>query len=128
MNENEYVLELPVVESVRYGRNFIDTCVCEIRFPSNLELETKPPVKLQKRLRKQYPHYAQEQNLHFSPGDTTQTAKYRLSSRDRSWTVALSAAAIALETFTSVSARLLQKAHSNLSASAGEVRAMRTAG
>ena len=30
--------------------------------------------------------------------------------------------------FTSVSARLLQKAHSNLSASAGEVRAMRTAG
>jgi hypothetical protein len=51
------ILRLPEVERAQFKKNFINTAVCELRFPTILEYETKQPVELQRALRKEYPEY-----------------------------------------------------------------------
>lgn len=56
-------LNVPYEESVRYDSNFIRAAVCEFRYPTLLELEENPPIKLQRSLRKRYPHYSKERGV-----------------------------------------------------------------
>lgn len=98
-NSNTNVLNVPSVESVTYERNLIDIAVCELRFPTLLELEKKPPVKLQAKLRKKYPHYEIQQRAEFTstegiPGQL----RYLFRSKSRAWFVTIHAGAISIET------------------------------
>jgi uncharacterized protein (TIGR04255 family) len=90
-------LNLPDVPLVEFERNFIKAAVCELRFPTLLEFETKPPVQLQKELRREYPHYEHEQLVSVSPGAVGEI-RYLFRSRKKDWTVSFRASAIALET------------------------------
>lgn len=45
--ESPTPLNLPDVQEVEFEKTFIKTTVCELRFPTLLEFETKPPVQLQ---------------------------------------------------------------------------------
>jgi uncharacterized protein (TIGR04255 family) len=91
-------LNLPDVLLVEFERNFIKAAVCELRFPTLLEFETKPPVQLQKELRREYPHYEPEQSVSVSPGAVGHGIRYLFRSRKKDWTVSFRASAIALET------------------------------
>lgn len=98
MNRNS-TLNIPNVSSVRYKRNFIDIAVCELRFPTLLELESKPPLKLQAQLRKKYPGYEKQEqvdknNLERVPG----RCRYLFQSRKKDWTITIHSEAISLET------------------------------
>lgn len=92
-------LNVPLEESVRYETNYIKTAVCELRFPTLLELETTPPVKLQLALRKLYPFYREEQSVSLNLGSTPTSGKvYIFESKKRDWTISLKPSSISLET------------------------------
>lgn len=96
--ESPTPLHLPAVEEVEFERNFIKTAVCELRFPTLLEFEAKPPVQLQKALRKEYPHYEPAEAVSVGPAGVGRETRYLFKSRKKDWTVAFKASAIALET------------------------------
>jgi uncharacterized protein (TIGR04255 family) len=96
--ESLTTLTLPAVEEVVFERNFIKTAVCELRFPTLLEFETRPPVRLQKDLRKDYPLYEPQQSVSVGPGAVGHQARYLFKSRKQEWTVSFGVSAIALET------------------------------
>jgi len=91
-------LNLPDVPLVEFERNFIKAAVCELRFPTLLEFETKPPVQLQRELRRDYPHYEPEQSVSVGAGAVGREIRYLFKSRKKDWTVSFRASAIALET------------------------------
>jgi uncharacterized protein (TIGR04255 family) len=88
-------LTLPDVERARFQKNFIKTAVCELRFPALLEFETKPPVQLQKELRKEFPNYQRQHGLSL---DGQEETRHILRSRKRNWLISFKASSIALET------------------------------
>ena len=95
------MLSVPQMDAVTYERNFIKTAVCEIRFPTLLELETKEPTAFQKAIRKEYPFYDAQQG--FDVGDdgaagNRETRRYLFRSKDQKWTVALRSFSLALDT------------------------------
>ncbi len=92
-------LNVPDEEPVRHKNNFIKTAVCELKFPTLLELEESPPVKMQKLLRKNYPHYSKETGVGISEaGPSTLGKKYLFESKKRDWIISLRTSAISLET------------------------------
>lgn len=92
-------LSVPHAESVRYARNFIKTAVCELRFPTLLELEEKQPVKLQSQLRKKYPQYKRVKTVDVSEGGSTPAdTRYLFATVDKKWLVTLKSFSIGLET------------------------------
>lgn len=73
--------------------------VCELRFPTLLELENQKPVGFQRALRKQYPLYEPKLDVSLELGGTATTAhNHVMRSKDRRWAVSLRPAAIGLET------------------------------
>ena len=92
------LLNLPPAPRTEFERNFIKTAVCELRFPTLLEFESKPPVELQRRLRKDYPHYERERDVSVSPGAVEQEFKHLFRSKKRDWLVSFKSSSIALET------------------------------
>jgi uncharacterized protein (TIGR04255 family) len=98
MNQSKF-LSVPEVPSARFERNLIDVAVCELRFPTLLELESKPPLKLQSQLRKKYPFYEKQEQLNTSnlegvPG----RYRYLFRSKKSDWTITVHAGAVSLET------------------------------
>lgn len=98
MASSPTALNLPDVPLVEFERNFIKAVVCELRFPTLLEFETKPPVQLQRELRRDYPHYEPTQSVSVGPGAVGHEIRYLFRSRKKDWTVSFRASAIALET------------------------------
>ena len=98
--EDIKVLNVPAEDSVRYGINFIKTAVCELRFPTLLEIEDKPPIKFQSALRKHYPYYTEEHGVSLTQGAAPSSSgkRYRFESKKKDWTIALKANSISLET------------------------------
>jgi len=95
--EEPLLLTLPDVERTQFGKNFIKTAVCELRFPALLEFETKPPVQLQKELRKDFPHYERQQSVSLNdPAD--REVKHLFKSKKGEWVVSFRSSAIAIET------------------------------
>lgn len=92
-------LNVPVESSVRYKTNFIKTAVCELRFPTLLELESTPPTKHQAALRKLYPFYSEGQEMNIGPGGSATTTKsYLFESKKKDWTITLKPSTLSLET------------------------------
>lgn len=92
-------LNPPPIPSVRYRRNFIRTAVCELRFPTLLELETTPPRAFQAKIRKEYPFYEpQIQDAVGGSDGLEREHHYLFRSKEKKWTVVVKSYAIALET------------------------------
>jgi uncharacterized protein (TIGR04255 family) len=95
--ESASFLTLPGVERAQFEKNFIKTAVCELRFPALLEFETKPPVQLQKELRKDFPIYERQQLVSLNdPQD--KEVKHFLKSKKGDWLVSFKSSSIAVET------------------------------
>lgn len=98
MTVQKSFLSVPKEKSVRYERNFIALAVCELRFPTLLELEAKPPVAIQAKLRKGYPFY-EAQVLETGGSDgLSREVRYLFRSKEQKWTVTLRSFSLALET------------------------------
>lgn len=99
-DQKRLALNPPSVKRVEYQRNFIKTAVCELRFPTLLELEAKPPRAFQTKIRKSYPFYeAQTMQALGGPADEGSLQhQYIFRSKDQRWTVSIKSFSIALET------------------------------
>lgn len=92
-------LNVPVEDSVIYKSNFIKTAVCELRFPTLLELENTPPIKFQSALRKLYPFYSEPQTVSLNLGGASPPGKrYHFESKKRDWTIVLKSSSLSIET------------------------------
>ena len=92
------LLNPPPVTRVRYKRNFIKTAVCELRFPTLLELEARPPREFQRKIRKQYPFY-EAQIIDMSGGDEVgREHRYLFRDKNQHWTVSVKSFALGIET------------------------------
>ncbi|NUO63111.1 MAG: TIGR04255 family protein [Gemmatimonadaceae bacterium] len=91
-------LSLPEVTPVEYRRNLVKLAACELRIPTLLEFEEKPPAAFQHALRKEYPHYEQGQALTgVGPGGVEGETRHILRSRHRNYAIVFRASAISLE-------------------------------
>lgn len=95
-DDSKRKLAVPEAKPTSYGRNFVTMAVCEVRFPTLLELETQPPVEIQAALRKDYPFYEPAHDVSFQPGGLGQEAVYTLQSKDHRWQVTLKPSALAV--------------------------------
>jgi uncharacterized protein (TIGR04255 family) len=91
------VLNLPEVSRAQFKKNFIKTAVCELRFPAILDYETKPPITLQRELRKEYPEYEKQQAFNVTD-PSEREVKHVLKSRKGDWLVTIRTYSIAVQT------------------------------
>lgn len=85
----------------RYKRNFLKQAVCELRFPTLMELgDPKPPVALVAALRKEYPHLelANEVTIEIGGGSPGSNNTHIFRSGKLTWTVSLKQSALSIET------------------------------
>jgi len=92
------ILNVPAVAPAHYSRNFIRQAVCELRFPTLLELEQHSPVQFSKAIRKEYPTYNLLKDLQLSSVNVAQANAHSFKSKNHRWTVTVRAAAISIET------------------------------
>ncbi|MEC4749568.1 TIGR04255 family protein [Methylomicrobium sp. Wu6] len=85
----------------QYKRNFLHQAVCELRFPTLMELgEPRPPAAFVKALRKEYPHLelANEVSLRIGGNSSNNTHTHIFRSAKLTWTVSLKQSALSVET------------------------------
>lgn len=85
----------------RYKRNFLRQAVCELRFPTLMELgEPRPPASLVTALRKEYPHLelANEVTLGIGGGVPGSNNAHIFRSAKLTWTVSLKQSVLTIET------------------------------
>jgi uncharacterized protein (TIGR04255 family) len=84
-----------------YKRNFLRQAVCELRFPTLMELgDPRPPASLVTALRKEYPHLDLANELTVGIGGTgsNNTHTHLFRSSKLTWTVSVKQSALSVET------------------------------
>jgi len=87
----------------RYKRNFLRQAVCELRFPTLMELGgDRPPTSFANELRKEYPNLemANELTLGIGTHSTGTSHSHLFRSPKLNWTVSLKQSAFSIETTT----------------------------
>ncbi len=100
----------------RYKRNFLKQAVCELRFPTLMELgESKPPATLVNALRKDYPHLelGNEVTIGIAGGPNGANHVHTMRSSKGAWAVSVKQSSLTIETtayseFAQMKARVLQ--------------------
>lgn len=83
----------------QYKRNFLRQAVCELRFPTLMELgEPRPPASLVKALRKEYPHLELANEVTVGIGGTGSNNTHIFRSAKLTWSVSLKQSALSVET------------------------------
>lgn len=85
----------------RYKRNFLRQAVCELRFPTLMELgEQRPPSSFVKALRRDYPHLElnNEFTVGIGAGNTGASNVHIFRSAKLNWSITLKQSAITIET------------------------------
>lgn len=99
MSKEFQLLNVPTEQSVRYKINFIQTAVCELKFPVLLELEERLPTKFQSVLRKDFPIFNRSQAVSIHAGGSTDLPyNYAFKSRDLNWVIVLKPDSLVVET------------------------------
>ena len=84
----------------RYKLNFLKQAVCELRFPTLVELgDSRPPAAMVTALRKDYPHLELANQVTIGVGTATGSSNAHLfRSSKLDWTVSLNQSALSIET------------------------------
>jgi len=83
----------------QYKRNFLRQAVCELRFPTLMELgDPRPPASLVKALRKEFPILELSNEVTVGIGGTGSNNTHLFRSVKRTWTVSLKQSALSVET------------------------------
>ncbi len=99
----DYLVTIPSKNVDQYKRNFLRQAVCELRFPTLMELgDPRPPSSLVKALRKEYPHLelANEVSLGIGANSSNNTHTHIFRSAKLTWSVSLKQSALSVETTT----------------------------
>jgi uncharacterized protein (TIGR04255 family) len=91
-------LSLPWPQDLVFERNFLKTVVCELKFPTLLELETEPPARIRAALKKEYPHYGIARSFGVRPDGITDEQVPKLESIEKRWAISIRPSAISIET------------------------------
>jgi uncharacterized protein (TIGR04255 family) len=105
-------MPFPKVKRIIYKRNFLDTVICQVRFPPILKIDTETPAAFQEEVRSLYPHLTESSELLYirvepspSPAEDFQqirgprdTKNYAFASEDEKWKVNLTRNSLALST------------------------------
>ncbi|MCQ9378831.1 TIGR04255 family protein [Methyloversatilis sp. XJ19-49] len=100
----------------RYKKNFLQQAVCELRFPTLMELgESRPPSVLVNALRKEYPHLELANEFTIGPGASSTGANnsHIFRSAKLNWTISIKESALSIETssysgFPTMRSKILQ--------------------
>lgn len=93
-------LNVPDREPVEFARNFIRTAVCELRFPTLMEIEGKALTRLQRDLRKSLPNYEKQRvvGVDATAGETGEAeVRHVFSSRKKDFVFTFRTWAIGIE-------------------------------
>lgn len=84
----------------RYKLNFLKQAVCELRFPTLMELgDSRPPAIMVSALRKEYPHLELANQVTIGMGTPTGSSNSHIfRSSKLNWTVSLSQSSLSIET------------------------------
>ncbi|MBI1826974.1 MAG: TIGR04255 family protein [Planctomycetes bacterium] len=99
-------MPFPNSERVIYRQNPLKEVICQIQFPTILQIEASPPAVFQERVRDRYPLYEESSGLAVAStivrgGQINQIGprvRYVFQSNDRLWSIALTREFIALST------------------------------
>lgn len=103
----------------QYKRNFLRQVVCELRFPTMMELgDPKPPSSLVAALRKEYPHLdmANEVTIGIGVGPSGTNHSHIFRSAKLTWTVSIKQSSLSVETtaytdYAALKERVLRVVH-----------------
>ena len=84
----------------RYKLNFLKQAVCELRFPTLMELgDSRPPAAMVAALRKEYPHLELANQVTIGVGAATGSSNAHIfRSSKLNWTVSLNQSSLSIET------------------------------
>lgn len=85
----------------RYKRNYLRQAVCELRFPTLMELgAARPPEQFVTALRKDYPYLELQNEVTFALGSVSSgsNSTHVFRSAKQNWTVSLKESAVSIET------------------------------
>lgn len=89
----------PQIERQIFEKNYLDTVVIELRYPTYLRLKEKEPVEISERIREQFPKYEPSQQMQMTPlGTTDPQPIYKFTTRQNDPALDISASNIVLVT------------------------------
>lgn len=89
----------PQAERKEFPKNFLDTVVIELRFPTLLRLKETEPTFISESIRNRFPRYESGKEMQMTPlGTTDPEPVYRFATKNRDPIVTMSASNLALTT------------------------------
>ena len=89
----------PVVERRVFDRNFLDTVVIELRYPTYLRLKEKEPLDISESIRERFPIYEPRKDIQITPlGTTDPQSIHTFTTRKKDPVVSISTSNLALTT------------------------------
>ncbi len=99
IDEKPATLKIPKIGEITCSRDFIQTAVCELRIPTVLELDSTPPQKFAKAIKREYPVYSPSKDVAVNFGSSPYTStRHTFTDRKQRWVVTFKSSAITLET------------------------------
>ena len=89
----------PNIERKVFQKNYLDTVVIELRYPTYLRLNEKEPLDISDSIRKRFPLYEQNKEMQMTPLGTTEPQPYyQFTTRVKDPVISISASNLALTT------------------------------
>lgn len=105
-------MPFPKVQRVIYGKNPLDTVICQLRFPPILKIDAEVPARFQERIRADFPNFSEKRQGRIEVPRGVQdeiplevlgrlvqdssTKRYEFSSEDEEWRISLTRTFLAL--------------------------------
>ena len=89
----------PAAERKVFERNFLDTVVIELRYPTYLRLKEKEPLDISEAIRERFPRYVLEKKMQMTPlGTTDPLPVYTFATKAKDPVMSISISNLALTT------------------------------
>lgn len=90
-------LDVPSVTGDGFVRNLIRTAVCEVRFPTLLQVDEVVP-DFQRKIRRVFPHYERSADISVDPAGVTRSSAHIFRSKTRTDAISLRQSSLVYET------------------------------
>ena len=89
----------PAAERKVFKRNFLDTVIIELRYPTYLRLKEKEPLDISEAIRERFPRYDRENEMQVIPlGTTDPLPVYKFTTKAKDLVISISISKLALST------------------------------
>lgn len=88
----------PKIEHRVFDKNYLDSAVVELRYPTLLRLSESPPVEISEALRSKFPHYQTNKRFQMTPkGTTGEQSVYQFATRSQDKGLEITSSTISLQ-------------------------------